>query len=201
MELIEQARGLPPEELESTRKPDFPEVDPQHVLSAEWEGEHFTGMNMYEGMHKKEARGYLRALKDRLSDVAAWDRRHLFLGDNLGLILALSKGRCRDPALVMLMRRAAALVLLTGAVAVTRWLPGELNAADEDSRRNERKGNDWKRPRTYDDPLPASQNRGCCSTSPGGASSRRESTPSARLRDPSRRRTFPVGLTSRSAEV
>eukprot|EP00959_Pyramimonas_sp_CCMP1952_P050414 1053443-Pyramimonas_sp.AAC.1 len=59
------------------------------------------------------------------------------LGDNLGLILSLSKGRCRDPRLLMLHRKAAAWALATKSRFVCRWLPSELNPADGPSRKRE----------------------------------------------------------------
>ena len=79
-------------------------------------------------------RGYLKSLYTKLIDPSNWNQRHLFLNDNLGMALAVSKGRCRDAHLLMLMRRAGALVLLTGCAAVNRWVPSELNGSDGPSR-------------------------------------------------------------------
>ena len=59
------------------------------------------------------------------------------LGDNMGLTLCVSKGRCQNVKLLMLMRRLSALLLATGARVYARWLPSEINPADEGSRARE----------------------------------------------------------------
>ena len=69
-----------------------------------------------------------------------WGRKHLIIGDNMGAILAISKGRCHDASTLMLLRKAAALTLCCGVLAVCRWIPSECNEADEISRSAETSG-------------------------------------------------------------
>ena len=79
----------------------------------------------------------MRALQLKLTDTSNWNQRHLFVNDDMGMDLAVSKRRCRDAHLLVLMRRVGALVLLTGCAAVNRWLPSELNGSDGPSRVHE----------------------------------------------------------------
>eukprot|EP00959_Pyramimonas_sp_CCMP1952_P192602 4027322-Pyramimonas_sp.AAC.1 len=58
-------------------------------------------------------RGFLGSIRQAVRDPGDWGKSWLMLGDNLGLILSLSKGRCRDPRLLMLHRKAAAWALAT----------------------------------------------------------------------------------------
>ena len=58
----------------------------------------------------------------------------LFLGENLGMVLVLSKGRCANAPLLMLLRKAAALSLATGLIFHMRWLSSVANPADSPSR-------------------------------------------------------------------
>ena len=116
---------------------EFPEVCGRQLLATKWYARHFTYLADKEPIHIKEMRGYLKALYTKLIDPSNWNQRHLFLNDNLGMALAVSKGRCRDAHLLMLMRRAGALVLLTGCAIVNRLVPSELNGSDGPSRVHE----------------------------------------------------------------
>ena len=82
----------------------------------------------------KEARAYLASLRRRIQEDKSWNKQVLFLGDNLGLTLALSKGRCVNVPLLMLLRKSAALSLASGIEPLVRWIPSEANPADEASR-------------------------------------------------------------------
>ena len=101
--------------------------------------EHQTQLFGKEPMHRKEFRGYLGALRRIASQPSHWHLRHLILMDNLGDVLALSKGRCKDARILMLVRNAAALVLATGLAVTCGWVPSEANAADQPSRAWERR--------------------------------------------------------------
>ena len=134
-ELIDERRIAPCDSGEYIQQSQFPEISGDWLKDTEWKITHYTPLKEPEPMHMKEGRGFVKTLQDCLSDPLQWSSRKLFLGDNLGLCLAQSKGRCRDAKLLMLMRRAAATLLVSGCCVVLRWLPSELNAADAPSRR------------------------------------------------------------------
>ena len=58
----------------------------------------------------------------------------LFLGDNLGCILALSRSRAKDYQMLVQVRRVAAWSLARGVRISFRWIPSEWNTADDPSR-------------------------------------------------------------------
>ena len=62
------------------------------------------------------------------------NQRWLFLNDNLGVVLALEKGRARCPGLMSSCRRMAAHSVACGIFARVRWVASELNPSDHDSR-------------------------------------------------------------------
>ena len=65
------------------------------------------------------------------------NHRHsrLFVCGNLGMVLALEKGRCCDPKVLVNLRRWAAYLLGSFSRARVRWVVSELCPSDEDSRR------------------------------------------------------------------
>ena len=83
----------------------FPEVlrcvwhapaDAQHA--------HYAPLMGPEPIHMKEMRGFVRVARLMCEDRRAWFHKHLVLGDNLGVMLAISKGRCAQPGMLMLLR-------------------------------------------------------------------------------------------------
>jgi len=76
-----------------------------------WKGLYAAPLRYKEAVHLCEARGVLAAVKHRSRDVQYHEKELLFLGDNLGLCLALEKGRCSSRPLLRLLRRIAAELL------------------------------------------------------------------------------------------
>ncbi|CAK0809169.1 unnamed protein product [Prorocentrum cordatum] len=110
---------------------DFPDVEPAAVKEAKWAVVAKRPCGSHEGtVHVKEARGAKLGLK-HVVRCGRWRHRKVLMRvDNMGLALALQKGRCRDPALLGQFRQMAALQLATGLRAQFRWIPSEVNPAD-----------------------------------------------------------------------
>ena len=60
--------------------------------------------------------------------------KHLYVVDNLSLCLANTKKRTSSFQLVQVIRSIGALALATGSHCISRWIPSEVNPADEPSR-------------------------------------------------------------------
>ena len=60
--------------------------------------------------------------------------RHLFLGDNMGVVLACSRSRARPFKLIVQLRKLCALGLIMNIKVYFRWTPSELNSSDKASR-------------------------------------------------------------------
>eukprot|EP00974_Lingulodinium_polyedra_P000249 22752-Lingulodinium_polyedra.AAC.1 len=57
--------------------------------------------------------------------------------DNLGVVLALSKGRARDYGLLRIAQRAACIMIACDIKCRVRWIPSEVMPADRASRRHD----------------------------------------------------------------
>ena len=57
--------------------------------------------------------------------------RHLFLGDNMGLVLACSRSRARPFKSIVELRKLCALGLIMNIKVYFRWIPSELNSSDK----------------------------------------------------------------------
>lgn len=81
-----------------------------------------------------ELRTVMLALTKALTMTQAWARRHLIITDSMVSIGAILKGRSGSPALLRLVRRMAALLLMTDSVLYARWVESWRNHADGPSR-------------------------------------------------------------------
>eukprot|EP00971_Amphidinium_carterae_P081038 1603421-Amphidinium_carterae.1 len=104
----EALHRTPPKALNQFEFCGFRELQGLELRESPWVVQHVTHMQGSEPMHIKEMRGRLKSVQDKLHSPLQWNKRHLFIGDNLGLELALSKGRSKDPHLLYLQRRLAA---------------------------------------------------------------------------------------------
>ena len=66
--------------------------------------------------------------------------RHLILSDSMSVVLALSKGRSSTRPMNRICRQIAALEFITGMQLSVRWVPSEVNPADQPSRAQDLKG-------------------------------------------------------------
>lgn len=118
----------------------FPEVDPCFLDASHWHLLWASPIRHREPVHLIEARSVLGAVKHRCRDRNRHHKRLVILNDNMGVVLAVQKGRCSSYPLLRLLRRISAHSLATGIKVVTRWVPSERNVADTASRRWEKKG-------------------------------------------------------------
>ena len=122
---------------EWVKRSGFPEVGQVFVDPAGWEESFSQRLVFEEHITLKEGRAFLKQFRRAVVDVSQHDSRTLFLVDNMGLALSISKGRATDYCLLQICRRAAALSLASGIHPALRWIPSELNVSDEPSRRFE----------------------------------------------------------------
>ncbi|CAK0874830.1 unnamed protein product, partial [Prorocentrum cordatum] len=87
-----------------------------------------------ESITSSEGRATVIAARNRLRSARHFSHRHLFLGDNLGFVLAQGKGRASNANINRHCRQLAALSMISDSDFVTRWVPSEFNPADAASR-------------------------------------------------------------------
>ena len=112
----------------------FPMCPPNLILDTKWRLLHSQRFRNPEHIHLKEMRAVIWALKHDSRQTRNHDQRRLHLCDNLSIVLALEKGRCSDPALLVLCRRFASFALACGVRYRIRWIPSEGNPSDDASR-------------------------------------------------------------------
>ena len=112
-----------------------PELDPDLLTKNEWRLIQCRPYHHNEPVHLKELRAVMFGLRRRVRSIHHHRHSHLFLCDNLGVVLALEKGRCSDPKVLVNLRRWAAYLLGSSSRARVRWVVSELCPSDEDSRR------------------------------------------------------------------
>ena len=82
----------------------FKKISSKLVCEIEWKCTSFVPLTGKEPMHMKEMRSVLHAVRLRLSRPRNWNERFLVFGDNLGVVFAVSKGRCTCLPLLFLQR-------------------------------------------------------------------------------------------------
>eukprot|EP00973_Karenia_brevis_P011359 1537341-Karenia_brevis.AAC.1 len=78
------------------------------ICAAEWKLLYAGRWKHDEPIHVEEARGPLWSLRRLCKQRQNHDVRYLILNDNLGMALALEKGRASDPRILGICRRWAA---------------------------------------------------------------------------------------------
>ena len=117
---------------------DFPEVDPLLLKKEDWQLRFAQHMQFPEAITVLEGRAVVATLRHKFRSLSCFHQRHVHLCDNLGTVLALEKGRSSSLPLLRVCRRVACLLLATSSSLSLRWIPSEINVADEGSRRWER---------------------------------------------------------------
>ena len=92
-------------------------------------------MTKHEHITLLEGRGTVQAIRHKMRVENSFGKKHLHLGDNLGMVLAFDRGRAKSVPLLLCCRRAAAFAIAGDSSFTHRWLPSEHNAADAASRK------------------------------------------------------------------
>ena len=94
-----------------------------------WGRWHFS-----EAIGVLEARAILLSFKRLALTRYGHDMRHLHLSDNLGIVLSVERSRARNFKVLKILREIAAYCFARNIQLAIRWVPSELNIADEPSR-------------------------------------------------------------------
>ena len=112
----------------------FPEVPVKVLRQEDWRMLWRAPFRHKEPVHLLECRSILATMKHVARDSKKHGQRVLILNDNMGVVLAVMKGRCSSFSLLCLLRRIWAHSLASGVRLSVRWVASELNVADRDSR-------------------------------------------------------------------
>ena len=113
---------------------DFPEVPARFLRKDQWTPVRWGKWKHKEDILTLEARAAVMALKRVAMSVFGGNVRQLFLLDNMSLVLALERSRSRRYTLLKQVRIFNAYCISRGIQPSFRWVPSELNNADEPSR-------------------------------------------------------------------
>ena len=114
----------------------FPEVPYEELDERKWEVVMAQPWRRAgESIFVYEARALLRGLECFVSKEKKCDVRCLILVDNMGVALSFSRRRSRHFTVLTIIRRFSAMCMSLGVRCSIRWIPSEVNIADEPSRR------------------------------------------------------------------
>ena len=75
----------------------------------------------------------VRTVFDLLKNELLHRHRLLFLGDNLGVVLACCRSRARSFRLIAQLRKLSSLCFIMGIKISFRWIPSQLSSSDSAS--------------------------------------------------------------------
>ncbi|CAK0823013.1 unnamed protein product, partial [Prorocentrum cordatum] len=113
----------------------FEEVPAARLLADPWSVAAARRWRRAAAIHVLEAEGARWAVRRLARNSQLHGRRHLILGDNLGVVCACEKGRAAHFALNVVCREICAISIASGMQLRFRWIPSELNPGDAPSRR------------------------------------------------------------------
>ena len=116
---------------------EFENVSKDIATSSEWDFQFASRMKMPEAITVLEGRATVQSIRHKCRSMRHFNKRHVHLGDNLGMVLAFDRGRAKAIPLLLCCRRAAAFSIATATQFHHRWIPSEWNAADGPSRQFE----------------------------------------------------------------
>ena len=112
----------------------FPEIPAAGLRRELWCPKMWGAWRYREGILVLEARAALKGLKRVLLTKYGHSMRQLLLCDNLPCVLSFERGRSHNYAVLKILREYAAYCLARNVSVTMRWIPSELNIADEPSR-------------------------------------------------------------------
>ena len=113
---------------------EFQHVPVEIACSDEWQVQFACRMKKPEHITVLEGRGTVQAIRHKMRSSHNFNKKHLHLGDNLGMVLAFDRGRAKAVPLLICCRRATAFAIAGNCDFTHRWVPSEHNAADAGSR-------------------------------------------------------------------
>lgn len=116
---------------------EFENVSKDISTSSDWDFQFASRMKMPEAITVIEGRATVQSIRHKCRSMRHFNKRHVHLGDNLGMVLAFDRGRAKAIPLLLCCRRAAAFSIATATQFHHRWIPSEWNAADGPSRQYE----------------------------------------------------------------
>ena len=117
---------------------EFQNVPEQLAKSDDWKFQFNCRMRKKEHITLLEGRATVQAVRHLARSTRHFGKRHVHLGDNLGMVLAFDRGRAKVFPLLICCRRIAAYSVAMGSQFFHRWIPSEWNAADGPSRKWEK---------------------------------------------------------------
>ncbi|CAK0870540.1 unnamed protein product, partial [Prorocentrum cordatum] len=108
---------------------------PRSLVGGPWRTVRSQALDRPESIPVLGTRAAQWGLRHVLRNSQTWHKRVLILSDSMSAVLALSKGRTSAPGMLRVVRRWAALALVSGCSVYLRWISSEENPADAHSRR------------------------------------------------------------------
>ena len=116
----------------------FPEVPASGLHSGLWEAKFWGSWKFSEDILILEARTLLLNLRRIVLTTFGHDLRQLLLCDNMAVVLSFDRCRSRNRKLLRIIREFGAYCLARNIYCCVRWIPSELNNADDASRLDDR---------------------------------------------------------------
>lgn len=120
---------------EFVEDPLFPEIPHSILKPSDWKTAKIgRWQDTSEHITLKEGRCLLLCLRRLSRSSSHRNKKHLVLVDNLGLALAITKGRAHNYRLLRVCQQIGALSLVSNIGLKIRWIPSEVNPSDGPSR-------------------------------------------------------------------
>ena len=112
---------------------DLTEIE-MRMIDRRWHQLFQTKGKLAEAIHVLEARSCMGMVRHVSRSMPSRDCRVILLNDNMGVVLAMTRGRSRHFPLLRQCRRVLCFGLATGLIFIWGWIASELNSSDVGSR-------------------------------------------------------------------
>ena len=112
----------------------FPEVSAQQLQNSDWQVVRQDRWKRSEHIVHLEARALVKSMEAVVHDCSAFDSRQLLLVDSMSAALAFDRCRSRNYRLLRQIRKFCSYAIGCNLSFSVRWIPSEINPADEPSR-------------------------------------------------------------------